>query len=324
MNTTSRTLVVKAVGYKPARNTPKDWQPPRIEDEILKIMLSGQTVGQRHCPKPKGNGGIKDGTHCLFINNHTTLKHGVLFTVCAYTKGHVPEAIAPDMTSAQAAIQVVDLKADDGQPSELVLTYRCLAYGQILIVESVAGGGGVGGLAKMLRVLIKACSADGHGVLELSDIGSSDLHALINSRGGISKVTASLVHEVGGQTSRFARPLGDMKGQVQGTNRCMVSWMAGADETLDEDDALAVLEEADSEFLASVTLSFKEGGGVSDLTKYRERKPVKIQLTPDGRPAVTEIETAMKEYLVELRDPSKQGPIKTDGTLKTVKKMEAE
>lgn len=322
MPTTSRTLIVKAVGYQALRNTPEGWAPPRIEDEIRKIMNQGSTVGKRHYPWPEKK--IGDGTHCLFINSCSDQGEGkpVLFTVCSYTKGHVPESIQPDMDSAEAAIQAVELKADDGKPSELVLTYRCLAFGQVVIVESVAGGGGLGGLGKLLRALVKRYSAKGHGLLELSDIGSSDLRALIKSRGGVVKMQASLVHEVGGEPSKFAQMLGNMRQSVRGTNRCVVQWHANEGGALSEDEAIALVEEADSDYLDTVSLSFKKGGGVSDLERYRERKPVRIQLTPEGRPAVTEIETELKKYLTELRNPNNGSPIKTDGTLRAVKKLE--
>ncbi len=320
MATTSRTLIVKAVGYKPRRTTPADWQPPRIEDEIRRVMAKGTTVGLRHIPDPAKT--IANGSHCLFINSCKDLGagNGVILTICSYTKGHVPESIAPDMSSAEAKIQAVELKASDGNASELVHTYRCLAYGQVLIVEAVSGGGGVGGLERLLRALVKACSPKEHGLIELSDIASSELHELIASRGGVVKMQARMVHEVGGKTSKFAAKLGDIRSSVKGTNSCVVCWEAKDDDTLDESEAIGLLGEYDSTAIDSVSLHFKLGGSVSDLSQYRERKPVSIQLTPEGRLAVTEVEAALKGYLEELRNPARKGPIKTDGTLKNVKK----
>lgn len=321
MRTTSRTLIVKAVGYKARKGkTPDGWQAPRVDDEIRKVMKSMTTVGARHIPRPEKT---KDGDHCLFINSFKDLgpNQGVLISVCAYTKGHVPESMAPDMSSPEASIKTVELTSPDGKPSELVYTYRCLAFGQILIVESVQGAGGVNGLERLLRSLVKACSPSHHGLIELSDLASSELHELIARRGGVVKMTARLVQEHAGKGSTFGSMLSAVKNRVGGSSACLVSWEAGDDDTLDESQAIDLLQEYDDSSLSSVALHFKDGGSISELGSYRERKPVSIQLTPEGRPAVTEIEAELKGYLRELRDPDTAGPIKTDGMLKPVKKM---
>jgi len=82
-----------------------------------------------------------------------------------------------------------------------------------------------------------------------------------------------------------------------------------------------MLDEAEESALDSVSIEFNYGGGLSDLAEYREKKSVRIQVTPDGRPAITEIEAELRGYLKELRNPNRNGPIRDDGTLKNVKKL---
>lgn len=313
----SRTLIVKAVRYKISRSTPEDWVRPLVQDEIRNVMAKTQNIGMRHFPDPAEK--IEKGRLCCFINSFKDLgDDGVLFTVCSYHHGHVPESITPDLTSQEAEIKIIELKDEQGNAGELVHSYRCLALGEVIIVESVQGGGGAAGLEKLLGYLFRRYRDKTHPLVDFSDIASSNLRELIQRRGGVDKITARLATESKHQGTQYGGLLASLLHKVPGAQQCNVSW-ENKHGTLDEDQAVALLEEADSESLAGVTLHFRNGGSVNNLNEYRERKPVRIQLTPDGRPAVSEIEVALKTYMSELRDPSHNGPVKTDGTLKVVR-----
>ncbi|GEM_PF-4141540 len=321
MGTTGRTLVVKAVGYQAVRATTEDWEPPRIEEELALIKAKAPKVRDRHYPSLAKT--IFDGTRCAFINDFKDLGKGkgYIFTVCSYVKGHVPETFSPNMDDPKIDVTMMDLTDEDGDPKELAYTYRCLAFGQVIIVENVPGAGGISTLAKLLRSLLKTYRAKGHGLLELSDIASSDLRSLIDSKGGIRTVRARLVHDARGKGSPFARRLTDLRRTVGGANKCLVSWEADDNGEIDADSAINMLDEAEESALDSVSIEFNYGGGLSDLAEYREKKSVRIQVTPDGRPAITEIEAELRGYLKELRNPNRNGPIRDDGTLKNVKKL---
>lgn len=47
---------------------------------------------------------------------------------------------------------------------------------------------------------------------------------------------------------------------------------------------------------------------------------MQIQLTPEGKVATSEIETELKRYLKELRDPRNKSLITTEGFLKMLRK----
>lgn len=317
--TVSKTLVVKAIGYKCSRYTDKDWQEPRIDDLVRVVFENCPTMGERHFP-PMGE--IEKGDSCSFLNKIKDYKeHGVLFDVCAYTSGMVPESLIPNFSRASADIVPVVLKDNEGNSGELVSNYRCYALGSILIVEMLKGSGGTQGLVFLLNKLLRRVINVRHPLIELSDIASSDLSRLIDSRGGVRKVTARLVDGFGTQSNTYGETLASVRAKVPNANTCLVTWESESDDKpLGKQEAVSILEEADAT-LSSVTLHFVLGGSVSDLSEYKEKKTVSIQLAPDGRPALTEIETALKTYLNELRDPRRNGPIFTDGRLKKVTKV---
>lgn len=317
----SRTLIVKAVGFRVNRNTPEKWVSEKIEKSLSTIAKRSPTIGERHYPEIHN---IEKGSECYFINRMKSYgANGYIFDVCAYTHGHVPESMSPDLSKAEADIKAVVLKDDDGRPGELVHSYRCIALGQIVIVESVKGGGGTAGLAVLLTSLLRRYINPHHPAVDFSDIGSADLRRLIVSRGGVSKVSAKLLQETATSGSTYGNMLSTIRGKVPGANKCLVSWESD-DKALGADEAISMLQESEDDSLSSVTLYFRNGGSVSDLNKYRERRPVRIQLVEDGRPAVTEVEAALKDYLKDLSDPRKPGPIMSDGTLKAVKKLNEE
>jgi len=79
---------------------------------------------------------------------------------------------------------------------------------------------------------------------------------------------------------------------------------ADEDNPIDPDDALKIVEESEgSTGLSGITVQFGNGSTLSDLEKYRERYRVSVQEVRPGVPAVTEIETAMVEYLQQLATP---------------------
>lgn len=297
-----------------------DWIPPRIEDELRNIMVNSPKLGERHYPIKLPDGEIPSGKQCLFINKAKDLgqDHGVIFEVCAYIKGHIPEAAMPDLESGEAVIKPAPIIDEEGNPKELVYTYRCIAFGQVLIVETLQGAGGIGYLQRLLRALVKKYRPKGHGAIKLQDLVSDDLRALIKSRGGVRSMRASMLHEVAADGSKYSEKLGDLHKAVKGTNRCVVEWVASDNGELDLDEALEAVDEVGDLGLDGVSIAFNDGGGFSELSQYKECKPVRIQLTPDGRPAVTEIELELRKYLLALRDPKNSGPVKTDGTLKKV------
>ena len=217
------------------------------------------------------------------------------------------------MEEEKVDVDVVSLSDPAGDPKELAYTYRVLAFGQILIVENVMGSGGIAGLERLLRALLKEFHPKHHGLLQLSDIESQDLRELIHSKNGIKEIKAKLLHDVVGTGSTYGTKLSSIKQSIMGTNKCAVTWEAADDDEINVEDAMDLLD--DSAF-DSISVKFNQGGGFTSLDKYRERKPVQIQITPEGRIAVSEVEAHLNSYLRDLRNPDVKGPITYNGILR--------
>lgn len=315
MPSINRNIFAKAIMFKRSKEQ-VNWVAPRIETAIRKVIDNSPTLAGRHVPAINK---IKKGSICLFINKTNFLGNdGVIFEICSYHPGHIPDAMSPDLNKSEAIINAVELTGDDGKSREIVCVYRCLALGEILIIESVRGSGGSTGLCDLLTHLFRQHIDPKHPALELADIGSSSLEKLITDRGGIKKVTARISQSTATDGSKYGSLLSNIKNKLPGALKCLINWEAD-ENSIDTANAIEMLKESDEDTLAGVTLYFRDGGKISDLNKYRERKSVSIQLTNDGKPATTEIEAALKDYLKELRDPRKSGPVNTDGTLKNAK-----
>lgn len=312
----NRTLVVKSIAYKLNTRTPEEWQRKPIHHIIHKVFSDTGSLGQRHHPQP---GDIKPNSLCSFINRAKDLgSNGILFDICTYRSGHIPESMTPDLNQNEAVIKPVKITDEEGKSGELVHTYRCIALGDVIIVESVQGSGGTAVLATLLTKLFRRHLDPRHPAVEFNDLGSDDLRQLIASQGGVAKITAKVSIDSGTDGSIYGSMLSNIRTKMPGARKCLVSW-DGDDDILSTDLSIDVLEETENESLDSVNITFKNGGSVSSLSKYRERRNVRIQLVDDGRPAVTEIETALKTYLDDLRSPRRASPVNTDGTLKPTK-----
>lgn len=316
-----RILSVKALSYTVTKRNRNgrysDWEPVRIEVLIRQIMEKSPTIGQRHYPEINK---VSQGSQCLFINSWEDLKgNGVLFNVCAYTEGLTPETIIKDYQQPEVDLKTIELKRSATSKEELVFHYRCIALGQVLIIEQVNGSGGSTGLKRLLNSLAKKHIDSTHPVLDFNNFTSSELRSLIKQKGGVERIQARLIDAEVNPASKFGTRLSQVREDIPGAGKCTINWESDDSHELDTDTSIELFEEAsDSNVLAGVTLYFKKGGSIGDISKYTEKKPVEVQRLPSGLPAINEIEEALKDYLSDLRSPRNDTPITTDGNVKSV------
>ncbi|MBA0099823.1 hypothetical protein WH218_12215 [Stenotrophomonas indicatrix] len=313
-----RMLLAKAIGFKAARRS--SWTAPRVNDLLKQVLAKCPTLADRHSPEPIA---CVVGQQCAFINRAIDYgEGGVLFEVCAYVKGHVPESIIPDLTKSEAEITAVEIKDDQGKPGELVHTFRCLVLGQVMVMESVRGLGGAAQIVQsLLTNLIRRHTSDKtHPSLVFVDISAPALKQFIESKGGISKITAKIAVDTVESESKYAKVLADARLGVKDAAACAVTWEAAG--TLDTDEAIEVLEDSETEALSAVTLHFKYGGSISDLSTYREKHEVFVQQI-DGRIAVNELQDEMRDYMDHLRKGGAGDTISEDGSLSRIKSIGA-
>lgn len=313
-----RMLLAKAIGFKANRR--KGWKAPRVDELLRSVILAAPTLALRHVPDPAV---ATSGQQCAFINRAIDYAEGgVLFEVCAYVKGHVPESIIPDLTKTEAEITAVEIKDANGKAGELVHTFRCLVLGQVMVMESVRGLGGASQiLQSLLTNLVRKHTADkSHPSFVLVDISAPALKAFIESKGGVSRITAKIAIDTLDSESRYAKALSDTRSTVKNAAACAVTWEAAG--TLDTDEAIEVLSDSESEALSAVTLHFRYGGSISDLSTYRERHEIHVQQV-NGRIAVSELQDEMRSYLDHLRKGGVGDSISEDGTVNRIKAVGA-
>ncbi|MCT8284114.1 hypothetical protein NYQ43_00020 [Xanthomonas translucens pv. translucens] len=311
----SRTLLAKVIGFKLRRRM--NWSTPRVDDVLREVLSKTPTISGRHVPDPTG--GIS-GQRCAFINRATDYgTGGVMFEVCTYLQGHIPESLIPDLTQREADISVVEIKDADGNKGEIVHSFRCLVLGQVMIMERARGVPGAASIVQtLLTQLFRRHTTDKtHPALVLVDIVAADLRAMIRAKGGVHRITARLAVDAPAVESRYGGLLSGVRTKVAAASACAVTWEAAG--TLDENQAVEILEEAEDETLSAVTLHFKHGGSISDLSTYRERLDISVQLLSDGRVAVTEIEAEMRDYLHRLCTGEAIDSIQEDGTVTRIK-----
>ncbi|HEY4531541.1 MAG TPA: hypothetical protein VIG97_14660 [Luteimonas sp.] len=311
-----RVLVAKVIGFKAGQR--KEWKAPRVDDLLRVVAANAPTLADRHYPPEAA---IVPGKQCAFINRATDYgTGGVLIEVCSYVKGHIPESMVPDLSKASADISAIELKDAEGRAGELVHVFRAIFLGQTLVLEQSRGLGSASTvLASLLTSLVRRHAGDKtHPSFVFVDLLADDLRQMIRDRGGVDRVTAKLVgpHEDPSEGSRYASILSGTRAGMKDASACVVTWEAAG--TLDEDEAIEVLEEADGEVLDHATLHFKNGGSISDLTTYRERGEVYVDKI-DGRPDVTQIEKGMRDYLDRLRISQSVTSIEVDGTVTRIK-----
>lgn len=311
----SRTLLAKVIGFKLRGR--KKWSTPRIDAVLREVLSKTPTIAGRHVPDPSSG---LNGQRCAFINRATDYGvGGVMFEVCTYLQGHIPESLIPDLTQREADISVVEIKDADGNKGEIVHSFRCLVLGQVMVMERVRGVPGAASIVQtLLTQLFRRHTADKtYPALVLVDIVAAELRAMIRAKGGIHRITARLAVDAPAVESRYGGLLSGIRSQVAAASACAVTWEAAG--TLDEDQAVQILEEAEDETLSAVTLHFKYGGSISDLSTYRERSDITVQLLSDGRVAVNEVEAEMRDYLHRLCTGEAIDSIREDGTVTRIK-----
>lgn len=321
MKTITRTLSAKAISYTITEKSKEGkyslWTAPHIDVLIRTILSKSPTIGERHYPDTSK---VKEGSQCLFINSWKDLgTNGILLNICAYIEGLTPETIIKDFKQPEVNLQAIQLQRSATTKEELVFHYRCIALGQTLIVEQVNGSSGSTGLKRLLNSLAKKHIDKTHPVLEFNDFTSSKLRDLITQKGGVESIRARLVDTAVNQGSRFGTSLSRVTEAMPGASKCIIHWESDKNTELDTETSIELLEEVnDSNVLEGVTIYFKNGGSVGDISSYTEKKPVDVQKLPSGLPAINEIEDALKTYLNDLRNPTNRTPINTDGTVKAV------
>lgn len=136
---------------------------------------------------------------------------------------------------------------------------------------------------QITNFLVKKYSDGPYSSVELYDIASTELRDLIQQKGGVKKITASLVHDIEKDYSNYASQLSEIRNNVKGTNKFICTWEAEETKVLDEEATISLFDEAESEFLDSIMIKFKDNSTITGLHKYKEKDMCRFNLLLRGK-----------------------------------------
>lgn len=298
-DTIKRSLQLKAIDYA-GRLDPKFTRRP-IHELLAAVQAKAPTVRRRHHPKTPQTD--SEQWHCLYHRYHAAADRPVVIEYCTYLPGTVPVHMRPDLDAADldlAATPLIDDKT--GQPLEVAHAAQVLAFGQVLIVESVRGNGGNGQLARYLTAIIRRHVDPELPPIVLHDVVGPDLHETIERGGGAREVQMDLAHAPTPDAGRFGKLLNPVRTGIRGAGRVRVSWKAQGRNKIPDSDVINAYEEMEEGTgVDGVRVVLNDGTTITGFDRFRLRKQVEVQSTGHKMPNTNELRREMRQYLAELQ-----------------------
>ena len=157
-----------------------------------------------------------------------------------------------------------------------------------------------------IRELIRRHEDNKFPLLHLEDLPNRDFKKYAVLHEGVVEVTARLNSDFTPEPESFGKALEDLfvDREVGKFKQISATVKGTKEDPLDPEKVLELVEESEgSTGLSGISVLFGDGSSTSDLEKYRERHRIVVQELGPGRPAVTEVETAMVDYLKSLITP---------------------
>ncbi len=299
MGTISRSLLFKKLVAIDGARYPAI-APLDVHVHLRKALQAAKTVGDRHCPAVEN---VKQGKACIFLEPSNKVGDSLLFHAYIYTAGKTPDQVVQAFNAATADITADQITTDDGDPIEIVERVACLVYGESLVIENARVYGSLQLVLTAIRELIRRHATSSYPRLSAEDVPGRDFKTLAKLHKGVKKVTARVKGDFNPEPDSFGATLESMftgKG-VQKFKQIEATVEAERNGELDVDTVLAWVDESEGGTgLSGISVTFNDKTGLADLDRYREKIQVEVQEVRPGVPAVTEIETAMLDYLNEL------------------------
>lgn len=296
-----RTLLLKKVVQRGGQRYP---EVPVLDlhTQIDDVFERAETVWDRHYPRRDK---VKPGQRCVFFERVNRKGLAVLFHAYSYKAGVTPDqAVLDDIKAKISAEPLVD---EAGSPKEVVERFAILLFGEALVLES-AQVSGSGPLAiQAVRDLIRRHVAPKFPNLALEDAPSIGFKQMAKLHRGVKAVTARLQTGFVTEPNTFGRALESfIEPQHLGPRKKISTTVEALDGSeLDANLVEDLVNESENGTgLSGITVTFNSGVTLGDLETYREKLSVEVQQVRAGVPAVTEIETAMVEYLRHLATPT--------------------
>ncbi len=291
----NRTLRLKSIHYASGRR--KDFEASPIEVMLTTIFgKAGSVLERHHPPTPILE---SDEWHC-FAHRKGRRNGAFEFEYCTYRPGNIPQQMTLDLGTEDIALEarpIVDPVT--GELLELVSAVQILAIGQILLVESVKGNGGVQVLSRYLTQMIRRYVDKTHPRLYLTDIGTHSLREALVRGGGAVSVVANMVHVARPNKAIFGSRLSTARQGIRNTELFRAEWRSKGG--LNDDDVLKAFEESESEVgIQDAIIYLKNGNRLKDLDHYVVKKAVKVRDIGHRNPARGEVRYELRQYREEL------------------------
>jgi hypothetical protein len=231
------------------------------------------------------------------------------FEFCTYIPGLVLPQLQPDLTAENANHSCDPIPVAEGTPaSELVHVAEVLAFGNILIVESVRGMGGLSLLCKYIYQMARRYIDKGFPSVTVLDLVSDDLKRQIEKSGGVESLTLRFA-ESKHEGFKFSETLDPTKNLIPNTSFLSITWDTRNGDLLDEDAVMKAYNEADSDEpdIENIIIRFADGTTQTGLSKYKVRRRVTVSDIGGKNPNRFEIRTELAKYLIELMDTGDDG-----------------
>jgi hypothetical protein len=296
----SRTIFLKSIELGIA-DDPKFVRRP-LSKMVLDIAKKAKTVESRHFPTVSGAG---QGQRCAFIDkieNAPGLSGGVIFRFCSYRKGHLPLGLTPDFSQPSvdvAASRLVDTKTSSKREPAAVLW--AVAFGHVLVMESVRGPGGVGAMERYLWEAIRTLIDPHYPRVRLLDVETHEAKAAIERGGGIKEVILDAVRAHNSADHTFGVLLNDAIKKVGGTDVVRLSYKATGDGQLKREDVLKAYDDLDADEVDRLVLFLRDGSQLVGNEVTRVRRVLKLEADSAGQINEGDLILEMCQFLLDLQ-----------------------
>lgn len=294
-----RTLLLKRVVQVPTERFPPILNLA-LHTQMDAVFNASDSVWDRHYPAKEK---VKAGNRCVFFKRVVRPNAAVLFHAYSYVAGHTPDQVVFDDIEEQLSADPI--VTADGTHKEIVERFAVIVIGEVLIIES-ARVSGTGLLAiRGMRDMIKRHSLAKCPPLILEDAPTLDFKRMAQIHRGVASVTARLHSGFVTEPNTFGSAMESIiANNGFGNAKVSATIEAPENDELDVDKVEAMLQESEAGTgLSGITIRFKDKTSLGDLQNYREKLPISVQQVRPGIPAVTEIETAIVQYLNALATP---------------------
>ncbi|PWV61635.1 hypothetical protein [Plasticicumulans acidivorans] len=303
-----RTLALKAVAYASIN---LDFKAKPIDVVVRDIFRLCPLVADRHYPPPNSisSNGFDD-EFFYFINDMWEFdvfgNYAVIFEFCTYQPGHIPAQITAELQHERLKINMSELGGGDGGANrEVVNVMRILAYGDVCVVESIRGCGGMAAVEKLLNFIMGKIEEKKYPKLYFSDFISHDLKAAIKRGGGAAGFSMKASNAIGQDMKKFRKLLGEANDNIRGASNVVVSWKGSK---LNENDIVEAVEEFKTdEDLESIQIVLNNGNVINGIEKFKYKKQVDIPSTKGKHPNRDRLMQEMCLYLLELQAVDESG-----------------